>query len=81
MSTLFQVIPAQTIQRGALTAEAGMWWHSVSLSASRGWIQAGRSLVVNFFFVLIGNFRSLGRPTCKLLPAAHPDRRQSTQEP
>ena len=33
-----------------------MWWHSVSLSASRGWIQAGRSLLVNFFSSLLATF-------------------------
>ena len=42
--------------QNALTAEAGMWWHSVSLSASRGWIQAGRGLVVNFFSSLLATF-------------------------
>ena len=66
--------------QNALTAEAGMWWHSVSLSASRGWIQSGRSLLVNFFFVLIGNFRSQDHPACTIAPKARPDRRPDRRQ-
>ena len=51
-----EVVLARSPAQCALTAEAGMWWHSVSLSASRGWIQAGHSLLVNFFSSLLATF-------------------------